>query len=263
MTTDNAPSARRTLILRTVAGIAIAAVLAGSGYLIWQQVQIYQAQQRMQGAEVPETPAEQDAEEERELPENPIDFNALWENNVESYAWLYIPGAQINTPIQQSATDDFFYLAHDQNGDYSPVGTAFSQVANSLDFSDPVTVIYGHDIDGVFKNLHYFEDQAFFDENPTFYIYRPGHIYTYTVVSAYKYDDRHILNSFDFSKEDVRQSYFDFVAHPDSLLKCVREGVELTTDSKIVQLSTCMLNEFHGTSRYLVSAVLTSDQETK
>lgn len=261
----NEPQSRDThrRMLRIVAALAIVCVVAGSGYLVWQQVQVYRAQQRMQGAEVPETPAEAAQESTAELPENPINFDALWESNVESYAWLYIPGAQINTPVQQSATDDFFYLTHDQNGAYSPVGTAFSQVANKQDFSDPVTVIYGHDIDGVFKNLHYFEDQAFFDANPTFYIYRPGHIYTYTVVSAYKYDDRHILNSFNFSKPEVRQEYFDFVANPDSMLKCVREGIELTPESKIVQLSTCMLNEFHGTSRYLVSAVLTSDQETK
>ena len=110
----------------------------------------------------------------------------MWENNVESYAWVYIPGTQINAPIQQSSTDDFYYLTHDQNREDSPVGCAFTQAANSLDFSDPVTVIYGHDTDGVFKNLHYFEDQEFFDQNDTFYIYRPGHVLTYTIVSAYR-----------------------------------------------------------------------------
>lgn len=255
---SNDSSSKRKRALTVLLGVLIACVLCGCGYLIWQQVQVFRAQQQMQGAAVPDTP-----DDGGELQENPIDFNVLWENNVESYAWVYIPGTQINAPIQQSSTDDFYYLAHDQNREDSPVGCAFTQSANSLDFSDPVTVIYGHDTDGVFKNLHYFEDQEFFDQNDTFYIYRPGHVLTYTIVSAYKYDDRHILNSFDFSKASVRDEYFAYVANPDSMLKCVRDGVELNADSKIVQFSTCMLDEYHGSSRYIVTGVLVDDQETK
>ena len=61
----------------------------------------------------------------------------------------------------------------------------------------------------------------------------------------------------------MRQQDADFVKNPESLVKNVRQGVDVNADSKIVQLSTCMLNEYHGPSRYLVAGVLTSDQETK
>ena len=54
-----------------------------------------------------------------------------------------------------------------------------------------------------------------------------------------------------------------FRSNPDALLKNVRDGVTLDADSKIVQLSTCMLDSSQGNSRYIVSGVLTSDQETK
>lgn len=256
----NAIGTRNASPLRIVLAVALVVVAVGCAYLIWQQVQIYNAQQRMQGAEVPDTPSVDSTSDE--LIENPIDFVALWEKNTESYAWLYIPGTEVNTPIQQSATDDSFYLTHDQEGNENLVGCAFTQLANKKDFSDPVTVIYGHDTDGVFKTLHYFEDATFFDEHDTFYIYRPGHILTYKIVSAYKYDDRHILNSFDFSKETVREEYFASVQDPNSVLRNVREGVELDADSKIVQFSTCMLDEYHGSSRYIVSGVLVDDQET-
>ncbi|MFR7671507.1 MAG: hypothetical protein ACLU0O_13235 [Collinsella sp.] len=60
-------------------------------------------------------------------------------------------------------------------------------------------MIYGHVNGGVFHNLHNFEDADFFNENGEFYIYTPGHILTYKIVSAYQYDDRHILNSFNFA----------------------------------------------------------------
>ena len=61
----------------------------------------------------------------------------------------------------------------------------------------------------------------------------------------------------------MRQEYFNIVCNPDALLKNVREGVTLDADSKIVQLSTCMLDSSQGNSRYIVSGVLTNDQETK
>ena len=204
------------------------------------------------------------AVEEKELPDNPIDFSALWGKNVESYAWLYIPGAEINTPIQQSALDDSFYLNHDQDGNYNPVGCAFTQLANAQDFSDPVTVIYGHNAESIFAKLHYFEDAEFFNQNDTFYVYTPGHILTYEVVSAYQYDGRHILNSFDFDRTSVREEYFASVLNPNSVVRNVREGVELDEDSKLVQLSTCTSTHPHSpTVRYLVTGVLVDDQETK
>lgn len=39
--------------------------------------------------------------------------------------------------------------------------------------------------------------------------------------------------------------------------------IALDADSKVVQLSTCMLDSSQGNSRYIVSGVLTNDQETK
>ena len=89
-----------------------------------------------------------------------------------------------------------------------------------------VTVIYGHNVDGIFATLHYFEDAEFFKQNDTFYVYTPGHILTYEVVSAYEYDGRHILNSFDFDRALVREEYFASVLNPNSVVRNVREGVE-------------------------------------
>ena len=198
------------------------------------------------------------------LPDNPIDFATLQKENADIYAWLYIPNTGINLPVLQNPFDDSYYLNHDAHREENLLGAVYSQMANKKDFSDPVTVLYGHDGEAQFKNLHYFEDEKFFDENDKMYVYTAGHIYTYRIISAYKSDNRHILNTHDFTKQDVLQSYFDSVLNPDSLLLNVREGVTLdATKDKIVQLSTCMLDEFHGSSRYIVTGVLIDDQPTK
>lgn len=196
---------------------------------------------------------------------NPIDFANLRLENPDIYAWIYIPDTNVNYPVLQNPTDDSYYLKHDKDGNYSEAGAIYSQLANKTDFSDPVTVLYGHNMNsgGMFATLHYFENKEFFDSHEDMYIYTDGHIYTYRVVSAYQYDNRHILNSFNFTDPAVVQQYFNTVLNPDSLVKNVREGVQLSADSdKIVQLSTCTGDANHLVRRYLVTGVLVNDQQT-
>lgn len=195
--------------------------------------------------------------------ENPIDFASLQERNSEIYAWLIVPNTEIELPILQSMADDLYYLNRDIDGKYSRLGSLFTQSKNSLDFFDPVTVIYGHNYysGGMFTNLHYFEDETFFNENEYFYIYTPTRKLTYSIVSAYKYDDRHILNSFDFSKPEVIREYFDSVLNPLSMVRHVRENARLEVTDKLVVLSTCLTGGYRG--RYLVNGVLINDEPTK
>lgn len=197
------------------------------------------------------------------LPKNPIDFTSLQEINSEIYAWIRIPNTNIDYPIAQSATDDGFYLHHDIHGKYVFSGTIYSEMKNSKDFSDPNTVIYGHNMTKgyMFQNLYKFQEEDFFNANTEFYIYTPGRILTYTVFSAYQYDDRHILNSFDFSDEEVIAEYLESAKNPTFMLKNVRKDIEVTTKDKIITLSTCLGNG--KKYRYLVQGVLTNDQPTQ
>ncbi|MBR6917546.1 MAG: class B sortase [Clostridia bacterium] len=200
---------------------------------------------------------------EPELPKNPVNFSKQMEINDEIYAWIYVPNTNVNYPILQSRVDDLYYLRRGLDKEYDISGVVFTQSHNKRDFSDPVTLIYGHNMTEygtMFATLHNFEDEEFFKENDTFYIYAPGHIYTYKIVSAYRYDDRHIMNSFDFTDKEVVKEYFDYVMHPTMIPMNVREGVELKEDDRLVVLSTCMAD---NTYRYLVNGVLISDEKTK
>ncbi len=197
------------------------------------------------------------------LPDNPVDFEGLQALNSDIYAWIYIPNTGIDLPIFQAAQpkDDNYYMHRDVNGNYAYKGCIYTQRANSKDFSDPVTVIYGHHMyDGtMFSNLHYFLDDQFFEDNRYFYIYTPGQIMIYEIVSAFQYDERHILNSFDFSKEEIFQEYIDYILKPRTMVADVRDGVSVTTQDKIVTLSTCINS---GTARYLVQGVLRDVERT-
>ncbi len=253
-------ASKQTTALKIVLAALIVLTLAGVAFLAWQLFNMQKAADEGAGA-APSVPAE----ETDSRVENPIDFASLRLANPDIYAWIYIPDTNVNYPVLQSPTDDSYYLNHDKDGNYSDAGAIYSQLANKTDFSDPVTVLYGHNMNsgGMFATLHYFENKEFFDSHQDMYIYTDGHIYTYKVVAAYQYDNRHILNSFNFADTAVTQQYFDSVLNPNSLVMNVREGVQLSAESdKIVQLSTCTGDANRLVRRYLITGELVSDQQT-
>lgn len=199
-----------------------------------------------------------------ELVDNPINFAEQQAINPDIYAWIQIPGTTVDYPVLQSSDDkpEDFYLNHDINEKYKFAGCIYSQRLNSKDFSDPNTILYGHNMNNgsMFASLHKFRNAQFFNENRYIYIYTPGHILTYTIYAAYRYDNRHILYAFDLNNKEIFAEYIEMTKSPKSTIVNVRNDVEVTADSKIITLSTCITNDNY---RYLVQGVLTSDQPTK
>lgn len=198
-----------------------------------------------------------------ELPDNPIDFAALKEQNPDVYAWIKVPGTKVDYPVLRSNDKpEDFYLNHNIKQKYEFAGCIYSQMLNSDDFNDPNTILYGHNMNNgsMFASLHNFRKASFFDENKYIYIYTPGHILTYTIYSAYRYDNRHILYSFDFNDKEVFADYLKMTQNPKSTIVNVRKDIEVTADDRIITLSTCITNDNY---RYLVQGVLTDDQPTK
>lgn len=199
------------------------------------------------------------------LADNPVDFAALQQGNDEIYAWIKIEDTDVDYPIVQSKNDDDFYLRHSAyDKSWLASGAIYTQGMNSKDFSDPVTVIYGHNgyRETMFTSLHQFEDEAFFDSHEYFCIYMPQRKLTYQVISAFKYDDRHIMNSFNFAVPQDLANFQETVKNPSSALKNVRTDLDVPIDenSRIVVLSTCITNQ--KSNRYLVCGVLVKDEKT-
>lgn len=257
-----APARKKKGVLPLVVLLVVflSGAIGGAGYLLWQKL----GADHITSQEVSAANSGDSVQEEAPKVKNPIDFEALQKENPEIYAWVSIPGTKVDTAVLQSATDDNHYLNHNERRESSVEGAAYTQCANAKDFGDPVTLIYGHQVagDGMFTTLHYFEDPDFFQEHDTMYIYTDDRVLTYRIIAAYQYDDRHILNSYDFSKPEVLQEYYATVTDPASMLVNVREGASLSVDDKIVQLSTCMDAINRDNTRYLVTGVLTSEQET-
>ncbi len=227
-------------------------------------IQIYNEHMVEKPATTQSTTAPPTVTEENKVP-NPIDFKTLQAQNNDIYAHIIIEDTNVNYPIVQSPADDAFYLKHKaEDKSWSASGAIYTELVNSKDFGDRVTVIYGHNgySDTFFTTLHKFENEEFFTSHPYFYIYTPDRRLTYQVISAFKYDDRHIMNSFNFSNNSEFLEFEQFILDPSSALKNVRTQLDTKLDenSNIVVLSTCITNQ--KSSRYLVCGVLVKDEQT-
>ncbi len=217
---------------------------------------------------VPETTAlslpDEDSDDTDMIYPCPIDFGEYRSVNREVYAYISIPNTNISYPILQSTISDNYYLRRNWKGASSYRGCLFTQSGNSRDFYDPVTVIYGHNTDkgDMFSQLLYFQDKDFFEKNRIFYIYTEERILVYKIISAHIFDDRHILNSYDFGDENVFLDFEEMLLNPPVIEKNVRDNIELDENSCIVTLSTCAQARSGSEKRFLVNGVMIKDVPT-
>lgn len=259
----------RKKIWTVVLILAIIGAIAGVSFLCWHLYSTYVSGQEYEPIKPTQaattsntTPASSSSPTEATKVKGEIDFEELQKINPDLYAWIRIPNTKIDYPIAQADknTGDAFYLDHNMYKEWASAGAIYTEKLNGKEFKDPNTLIYGHNMlnETMFRHLHNFRDEAFFNENPYIYIYLPGHKLTYEIFAAYEYDNRHILNAFDFSNKKVYQEYLDYATNPTRTMMVHTRDIPVTTDDKIITLSTCLGDI--DTSRYLVQGVLIKDE---
>ena len=173
--------------------------------------------------------------------------------NPDVYAWIWIPGTNIDYPILQSETeDDAYYLNHTIEKKEGLPGTIYTEKYNAKDFTNPVTVVYGHNMKNgsMFADLHKFEDKAFFDANPYVYIYLPDRTIKYRIFAATPFDDRYILGNYVFSSQEDFEKYLDELR--SNINGNVNMDVNVAQTTGIITLSTCIADS--PNERFLVNA---------
>lgn len=190
--------------------------------------------------------------------EIPIDFAALQQQNPDVYAWIQVPGTEVDYPILQSSNDNTYYLNHTIDGEEKKEGAIFTENYNTKTFEDPNTVIYGHDMKNgsMFQSIHKYMDRSFFDNNRDIVIYMPDQILRYKIFAAYLTDNRHLLMNYNFWSKDEYQQYLNSIFSMRDMNAFIDTSMEVTNEDKIITLSTCYAGI--STQRYLVQAVLVS-----
>lgn len=197
-----------------------------------------------------------------EIPGKDLDWDALHEQNGDIYAWIYVPDTTVDYPVLQHPTDNSYYLNYNIDGTKGFPGCIYTEDYNSKDFSDIHTVIYGHNLKDktMFTSLHNFENKKLFLKDHYIYIYTQDYVFVYQIFAAYEFSAIHLLDNYDYTNEYVYEDYLKQIYRTTDRVANVREDIIVTTEDKIVTLSTCTRDSDSG-KRFLVTGVLLNPRE--
>ncbi len=195
--------------------------------------------------------------------ENPVDFDALHDTNPDIYAWICVPGTNISYPILQREGDDSYYVRRAEDGTHSSDGCIFSEDINSKDFTDRVTVLYGHNLNSgeKFAQLNKFSDARFFESTRYIVVFLPDRELIYEIFAATPYSYAHILENNDMDDPSEFYAFFNDIMYRKNVKANYLENYTLDfTSDRVLVLSTCLEGNNH--QRYLVMGRLVADIPT-
>lgn len=267
----------KSKIYLAIAGVALLTLAAA--FTIRAATYLPEAQKRQEEQEQYESLAEavltvpdqsEQLEIDTEAPSSPskaleggsstqVDFNALLALNPDTVAWVRIPGAGIDYPIVQAA-DNNAYLRRSFTGEQSIAGTLFLDFANSSDFSDGNSIVYGHNMfDGstnMFSSLVKYKDLDFWRENPTIELLIPEGTREYAIFAVCQFDIV-AADSTAYYKQDFRSD--EFAAEYAAALQAeslIDTGVSVPAGSSLLTLSTCDRSLYGDNGRLIVVGYL-------
>lgn len=190
--------------------------------------------------------------------ENQINFTELHEQNADIYAWIEIPGTEVNYPVLQHPTDDQYYLNHTVDLVSGLPGSIYSESIYKKNFSDIQTVLYGHNMKNgsMFGSLHKYEDEHFFYENPYIYIYLENKTLIYRIFAAVKFADVYLST---YCNYEEKEGFCKYLKEVKTSPGNVNEDVDVSFGNRILTLSTCIAKDAYH--RFLVEAVLVDEYE--
>ena len=168
-----------------------------------------------------------------------IDWGTLQSKNSDIAGWLRQDNTVIDFPVVY-ASDNEYYLRHTLEGEYSLFGTLFVDYRNQKNFTDKVTVIYGHHFsefgDTMFTSLEKYSDQSYYDEHKQLELYTPdGNYVLYPIAGSVKEGtDNYIRTAFE-SDED----FYNYCNNTFLQSSTFTSEETLESTDRCVLLSTC------------------------
>lgn len=190
-----------------------------------------------------------------------VNFDELLKINSDTIGWIrFAPEPSIiNYPIVQGK-DNEEYLHKTFSANENTMGAIFLNVDNRPNFGDKNSIIYGHRMrDGsMFRHLQDYDDKAFWEANPYFYIYtKDGRRLVYRIYSTGEVEDTSECYRTEFATDEEFQEFLNMTKQ----ISLYDTGVELTTSDKIVTLSTC--TSASDNHRFVVRGVRVNEEENE
>lgn len=181
-----------------------------------------------------------------------INFPAWQRLNKDVQAWIHNHAIGVDLPIVDSP-DNEYYLTRDIDLSYKAMGSLFFDYRNNTDFSDPNTIIYGHNFDNglMFSNLVWYKSQQFYEQNPFYYLYTPEQVYRVDIAAGIVVSETDTTYlKVDF-QSDMQYRSLIYLINDNSVIET---GIDLSPHDQIVTLYTCT-NDWQGQRFVLIGKV--------
>ena len=189
------------------------------------------------------------------------DIAALQEENPDIYAWITVPGTDIDYPVLQCDTDNY-YLDHTVEKAEGLPGAIYTNKCNAEDFNDAITFVYGHNMKNgsYFGQLHKYEDEDFFDNNQEIDIYTIDRKIVYKIYSASTYTDDYLPDKYNVKfAEGIGNFLADLKEYGSDMQGSnFVEDMSVDDTTNLLVLSTCVSGQEEH--RYLVVAVKEAEE---
>ncbi len=249
-----------------------AAVIVSAFALVSTMLQYKTSEDLYDGAE--ETYVEESAEEVSDRPEektadntpkeaeqgwwDSVDVNVaqLSEDYPDVVGWIYFENEDISYPIMYSGDNDK-YLRTAYTGEKARAGSIFVDGESTPDFSDPHSLIYGHNMRdrSMFGKLrNYRNDPKYYEDHQYFQVFTKDRVYRYQIFACDVVPDNHDVfwvfgkepaNYWEMLKEVERDSFVD-------------SGIEANESDHVITLATCTEKD---EERLIVCAVRTDEYQ--
>lgn len=178
-----------------------------------------------------------------------IDLEGIQQVNSDVVGWIRFDNIEIlSYPILYSG-DDEKYLRTDIYGNATTAGCIFLEGANSPDFNDSHTIVYGHNMRNLsmFGSLKKYKEEGFYQKNPYFTIYTEEYAYRYQIFAFRDVPETSSVYTIGYGSDETFQAFIN------ELIRGSYEdtGVDVAMHDKIVTLSTCST----AGNRFVVHAV--------
>ncbi|WP_051525849.1 class B sortase [Butyrivibrio proteoclasticus] len=246
-----------------------AVVLIAAGVLIFTSIEYHRSEKAYGDAsktyvqETQEIPLSASVTDEVNSTDNSVWWNeasvemeTLTEEYPDAIGWIYFENEDISYPIMYSG-DNTKYLNTSYDGEKARAGAIFLDGESTPDFSDPHSLIYGHNMRDLtmFGKLRFYKtDASYYDEHQYFQIFTKDGVYRYQIFAYEEVPDSH----------DV---FWVYGKDPEGMWEMLQDieggsyrqtGIEATESDHVITLATCTSKEDR---RLIVSALRTDEHD--
>ncbi|MCL2576294.1 MAG: class B sortase [Defluviitaleaceae bacterium] len=166
-----------------------------------------------------------------------VDFDEKREQAPNIVGWIQSPGTVINYPVLHT-TDNDFYLNHLPDGRRNAMGSIFLDYRNAADFSSQNMLIYGHNMASgdKFSSLRHYENQSFFEEHSTIFIFTPHKNFAIELFAGYNFNSNIEHPPMHFANETEFENYIEELR----TRSFINSDLQVSFGDQLVFLATCV-----------------------